>query len=342
MTGPDLRVSVVVPCRNEARHIEGLLDAIRRQTCRVTEVVLADSSSDGTPEVVSRYAQAHPELPVRVVPFDRASIPGAVNLGVRHAVGDIIVRLDGHSAPNDTYVERAAAHVAQSEAVGVVGGVWRVTAGARTVTARGIALAAGHPMGAGDAAYRVADADANVRDVDTVPFGCFRKSLWEAIGGYNEALLTNEDYEFNYRVRKTGRRVVLDPGMQSTYFARATFGALASQYARYGWWKIAMLRRYPESIRWRQFVPAAFAAAVIVLSLAAPWSWPAAVCWAALVAVYGAAIGASATDACRRSGDWAAWPYVCLAFATIHLCWGGAALASLLTGGPTLPRATPD
>jgi len=337
-----MRISIVVPCRNESRHISGLLDAVGAQTCPADEVVLVDSSSDDTRETVARYVEAHRELTVRIVPFDRASIPGAVNLGVREATGAVIVRLDGHSAPNPEYVARAVETLRRSDDVGVVGGVWRVRPGAETLAARGIALAVSHPMGAGDAVYRVADAHAAARDVDTVPFGCFQKSFWESVGGYNEDLLTNEDYEFNFRVRRSGRRVVLDPGMQSTYFARPTLGALATQYGRYGQWKMRMLRQYPESLRWRQAVPPAFVAAVILLVLTSPWLSGSAWLAAWLLTVYGVALAVAAGDACRRTGDWNAWFYVVAAFVAIHFCWGGAALLSLLTGGPTSPRARRD
>ncbi|HNO32155.1 MAG TPA: glycosyltransferase family 2 protein, partial [Anaerolineales bacterium] len=127
--------------------------------------------------------------------------------------------------------------------------------------------AAAHPLGVGDAMYRL---NARPGAVDTVPFGSFRRSLIEKIGGFDETLLSNEDYEFNTRVRESGGVVWLDPSIRSVYFSRSTFGKLAVQYWRYGFWKFRMLKRYPHTLRWRQALPPVFVLALfllIVLSL---------------------------------------------------------------------------
>jgi succinoglycan biosynthesis protein ExoA len=326
-------VSVVVPCRNEARHITSLLDAVRRQTRPAREIIIVDHSSDRTAEVVAAYAREHPALSIRVVPVQKASIPAAVNAGVVHAIGEIIVRLDGHSVPDPEYIARAVAALEEAADVGVTGGVWQVAPGAATLVAEAIARAGAHPAGAGDAAYRIAQATTARQDVDTVPFGCYRKSLWAELGGLNEELLTNEDYEFNYRVRASGRRVVLDPTIRSTYYARATLAALANQYFRYGWWKAAMLRRHPASLRWRQAVPAAFAGSLVALGVLGVFSHVARFALAGLVAFYVAVLALAAADACRRAGQWRLLPFLMAAFASIHLCWGFGAVVNLATGG---------
>ena len=152
----------------------------------------------------------------------------------------------------------------------VVGGVWQISPGAPGPVAAAIARAVAHPMGAGDAAYRLsARREHERRRVDTVPFGGFRRSHWREIGGYNEQLLVNEDYEFNYRTRQAGGSVVLDTAIRCEYFARPSLAALARQYFRYGWWKGRMLRQHPRSIRIRQAVPALFLPAWLLLAVAA-------------------------------------------------------------------------
>lgn len=333
MTANAIRVSVVVPSRNEAKHITSLLDAIGQQKYMVSEVLIVDSSSDGTADVVAAYSREHPTPPLRVVPVVKASIPAAVNAGVVRATGEVIVRLDGHSVPDSEYVALAVSALEESGEVGVVGGVWQVAPGANTLVAEAIARAGSHPAGAGDAAYRIAQATTARQDVDTVPFGCYRKTLWTELGGLNEELLTNEDYEFNYRVRASGRRVVLDPAIRSTYYARATFGALARQYFRYGWWKVAMLRQHPASLRWRQAVPAAFVAALVGLCVLGVFSQVARVALVALLASYGAVLVLAATHASGRAGKWRLLPFLVAAFAAIHLCWGFGAVVNLATGG---------
>jgi hypothetical protein len=146
-----------------------------------------------------------------------------------------------------------------------VGGVWEIRPGSRTWIAESIAVAASHRLGVGDALYRHARQAA---EVDTVPFGSFKRSLIERVGLFDERLLTNEDYEFNARVRKAGGRIWLDPSIRSIYFARSTLRELARQYWRYGYWKWRMLRRYPRTLRWRQALPPLFVLSLAVLTIA--------------------------------------------------------------------------
>ena len=108
--------------------------------------------------------------------------------------------------------------------------------------------------------------------MDTVPFGAFRKEWLERVGPLNEDLLTNEDYEYNVRLRKVGGVVWFDPSIRSIYFARADLRALARQYWRYGYWKVRMLQRYPETLRWRQALPPVFVLFTTILAaLAFPY-----------------------------------------------------------------------
>src|SRR5204862_7820707 len=141
-------------------------------------------------------------------------LPQALNRAIRQAKGSVIVRLDAHSAPPPDFLATAVSHL-HDTAVGVVGGPWQVMPGGRTAVAAAIARAVAHPFGAGNAAYRLR-VGGEPANVDTVPFGCFTRRTWQQVNGYNEALLGNEDYEFNYRVRKTGLAVLLDPSMRLT------------------------------------------------------------------------------------------------------------------------------
>ena len=151
--------------------------------------------------------------------------------------------------------------------------------------AKAIAMAVSHPFGIGDAKYRLRKGTAEQEAVDTVAFACFKKELWRDIGGFDEELLTNEDYEFNYRVRLNGKTVLLDRAEHCDYFARTTLKGLFLQYSRYGTWKARMIRRHPRSVKWRHVVAPAFVASLPILLaagfwlrpawwLAPGWSWP--------------------------------------------------------------------
>jgi succinoglycan biosynthesis protein ExoA len=262
-------VSIIVPCYNEETTIRHLLDAILVQTYprAQMELIISDGmSTDRTREVIAAFRQEHADLTVRVVENAARTIPSGLNQAIRESSGGIIVRLDAHSMPIPEYVERCV--VAHESGKGDnVGGVWEIRAGADTWIAKAISFAAAHPLGVGDAMYRL---NAKEGAVDTVPFGSFRRSLIDKIGAFDETLLANEDYEFNTRVRESGGTVWLDPSIRSVYFSRSTLGKLAVQYWRYGFWKFKMLKRYPHTLRWRQALPPLFVFllfAFIVLSL---------------------------------------------------------------------------
>src|SRR5919108_4319915 len=260
------KVSVIVPCYNEQSTILLMLKALRSQTFprAEMEVVIADGmSTDGTRAAITTFQENFPDLAVRVVDNVNRSIPSGLNRAIEAARGEIIIRFDGHSQPYPDYVANCL--IAHEAGRGDnVGGVWEIRPGADTWMARSIAVAAAHPLGVGDALYRHAK---HAAQVDTVPFGSFRRSLIEQVGFFDESLLTNEDYEFNARVRKSGGKIWLDPSIRSIYFARATLLELIRQYWRYGFWKWRMLRRYPDTLRWRQALPPLFILSLISLIL---------------------------------------------------------------------------
>jgi len=250
-------VSLITPCLNEEKNIRKLLDGILAQTYPMMdmEVVIADGLSDDNTRVeIAAFQREHPELTLRVVDNPSRIIPAGLNLTLKSAQGEFVVRMDAHSVPAPDYVARCVDALC-ADLGDNVGGVWEIRPGAEGWVAASIAAAAAHPLGVGDALYRHAT---QAQTVDTVPFGAFRRELIEKIGFFDETLLANEDYEFNARIRQSGGRIWLDPAIRSVYFARPTFGKLAKQYFNYGYWKWQMLRRYPNTLRWRQFLPPVF------------------------------------------------------------------------------------
>lgn len=260
------KVSIIIPCYNEQSTIRLLLEALREQTFprAEMEVIISDGfSTDGTRGVIASFQEEFPDLDVNVVDNTRRSIPSAVNRAIESSRGEIIVRLDAHSKPYPDYIANCVSALEANRGDNV-GGVWETRSGAKTWIAESIAVAASHPLGVGDALYRHAKQAA---EVDTVPFGSFKRALIEKVGLFDETLLTNEDYEFNARVRKAGGRIWLDPSIRSIYFARSTLLELARQYWRYGYWKWRMLRRYPNTLRWRQALPPLFVLSLLGLAL---------------------------------------------------------------------------
>ncbi len=322
-------VSVVVPCFNEEGTIQKLLAAVLAQEHPVAdmEVLIVDGfSTDATRTRIAEFQQANPALSVRVIDNSTHKIPAALNLGINAAKGNYIVRLDAHCVPYPSYISNSLQALKAGRGWNV-GGVWEIQPGDNTWMARSIAVAAAHPIGVGDALYRFTSQAAAV---DTVPFGAFEKALVAKIGGYDESLLANEDYEFNTRIRQAGGVVWLDPSIRSVYFARPTLGALARQYFRYGYWKQVMLRHYPSSLRLRQAIPPVFVASLLLLPVAS-LIWPA--FWSLLgveVLSYAALLFGAALLKALETKQIQLLLGMPLAIATMHLSWGLGFLASLV------------
>ena len=217
----------MIPCRNEARSIGALLDALAIQTVQPAEIlVVDDQSTDSSVAVVGEWQQHHPRAVVRVIAGSGRGPGPAMNTGIAATTAHVVVRLDGHCLPNRDYIEHSLRALADP-GVGVAGGIWRVRPGAQTPVARAIAQVVSHPLGSGGARYRHPDGlGPNAVSVETVPFGAFHRSLWKQLGGFDESLSANQDFDFNYRARVAGFDVVLDPRIQATYVARPTLRAL--------------------------------------------------------------------------------------------------------------------
>jgi succinoglycan biosynthesis protein ExoA len=324
------KVSIIVPCYNEQSTIRLLLEALGEQTYprAEMEVIVADGlSTDGTRHAIAAFQRDVPDLRVRVVENSKRSIPSALNRAIEASRGEIIVRMDGHSKPYPDYVANCiTAH--QAGRGDNVGGVWEIHPGAETWIAKSIAVAAAHPLGVGDALYRHAKQAA---EVDTVPFGSFRRALIERVGFFDESLLTNEDYEFNARVRKSGGKIWLDPSIRSVYFARSTLLELVRQYWRYGFWKWRMLRRYPNTLRWRQALPPLFVLSLVALLLLSVFIPFASILLVAELLLYFSIMILAGFHAALRRQSAYLTVGLPLAIFTMHLAWGSGFLWSMLT-----------
>jgi hypothetical protein len=206
-----------------------------------------------------------------------------------------------------------------------IGGQWQIKPGTSGWIAESIALAAAHPLGVGGAQYRIGG---EPQIVDTVPFGAFYRNLVTRIGYYDEELLSNEDYEYNARIRQAGGVVWFDPKIRSNYLARSTLGDLSRQYWRYGYWKLQMLRKYPQTIRWRQAMPPLFVLSIFALGFFSIWfSWT---LWFLVIEtiIYFSALLFVAMQALKRSRRILFLIGVPLAIMTMHFSWGMAFLWS--------------
>lgn len=256
--------------RNEAAFIEQNLEALRAQDYPLDrlEIVIADGrSEDATRDIVRAVAErwqrdgAARHCPVRLVDNPDRVMPAGVNAAIRAATGDCTLLLGGHARLPSTYIRECVEVLVESGVDGVSGVVESVSRG---VVGEAIADAMSSPFGIGNSDFRIAKSGGPPVPAETLPFPLFRRSVYERIGLYNPHMVRHQDYEFNYRLRQAGGRMLLLPGLRATYHVRSSLRVLWRQYWQYGIYKGRFLRRFPRSLRLRHLIPPLFSLAVAV------------------------------------------------------------------------------
>lgn len=249
-------VSVIIPTRNEEAHIGQTLDSVLNNDYpreRLEVIVVDGMSEDRTREIVERYSLKHKfirflENPLRIT-------PAALNVAIKHAAGEIIMRMDAHCSYFPDYISKCVTHLRQGNADNV-GGICITISGTESLMAKTIALVLSSRFGVGNSHFRVG-VD-TPKYVDTVPFGCYEKRVFEDVGLFDEGLVRNQDIEFNSRLRKSGGKVLLVPEIKSCYYARSTLQKLCSQNWGNGVWNIRLTKKMPGSLSARHFIPMFF------------------------------------------------------------------------------------
>jgi succinoglycan biosynthesis protein ExoA len=289
-------VSVIVPARNERMTIDACLDSILAQEGPDLEVVVVDNdSTDGTSELLD--ARAASDERVRVVHNPTPSIPASLNMAVAEARGEWLVRVDAHSTIPPGYVAHAVARLAENRWAGVGG---RKIAVGRSPVGRAVAAVLNSPLAVGGSTYHYGIEETVV---DHVPFGAYRTATVRELGGWDESIPNNEDFEFDQRLRERGE-LLFDPRLEIAWHSRETIGELLAQYRRYGRGKPAVALRHPGSVKVRHLAPPALVvwlSATAAIALRRPKLAGAAVApYAVAVAVATAVISRSAGPEARR------------------------------------------
>jgi len=324
-------ISVIIPCRNEEATISKLLDSLFNQTIPPDEyeIILADGlSDDSTLEKIADFNLYHPEMNISIVTNSKQNIPSGLNTAINNSSGKYIIRLDAHSIPNNDYLERCVALLKKGVAENV-GGLWIIHPSSDTLTAKAIAIAASHLLGIGGANYRIASSSSGY--VDTVPFGAFLRSTLDKVGLFDETLLSNEDYELNARIIKSGGRIFLDSSIKCGYFSRENFTKLAKQYWRYGFWKFKMLLRYPDTIRLRQALPPVFLLSLLVLFITSVINYRFFILFIGEIIIYIATLIFGTHNSIRSTEKpLITWGLTVFSILTMHFSWGSGFLYSAI------------
>ena len=314
-----IRVSIIIPCRNEQRYIEHCLDSILASDYpqEQMEILIAHGPSvDGTREVLQRYCATHPCVVVLENP--QGTTPAALNVAIRAARGDIIIRMDAHVLYPPNYIRRLVCGLEESGADNV-GGVLQTIPADDTPVARAIALAMSHRFGVGNSHFRIGTSQP--KEVDTVPFGCFRREIFSRIGLFDEELIRNQDEEFNFRLITRGGRVLLLPNVSCRYFTRRSLAQLFRMYYQYGYFKPLVARKVGRVMTGRQLIPAGLVVALTSSAILSLWFSGAGAVFFLLLCLYGSAVILCALLALPSHG-WRCAAALVAVFPALHFSYG--------------------
>ena len=321
----DPRVSIIVPCRNEIRYIQAFLDSVAafdRPDGLMPEVLIADGeSTDGTRALLDEFAARHYWL--RVISNPRQIVSTGLNLAIKAALGDVMVRLDVHATYAPDYVVQCLRVLVQTGADNV-GGAARTQP--KGYMQEAVAAAYHSRFSTGGALFHQPDYEG---PVDTVTFGCWHKSLFDEVGLFDEDLVRNQDDEHNMRITLAGGTIYQSTAIRCWYETRSSLRALFTQYRQYGYWKVAVIRKHKRAASWRHLVPATFVGSLGLLGFTALFSTWARMAFYAASAAYLAAILVASLLICvpRKARLLPVMPFV---LATFHFSYGLGFLGGLL------------
>lgn len=314
-------VSVICPIYNEEKYITKCIESVLEQDYPTEdlEILFVDGlSTDKTRKIVSDYATRYNQIrlldnPDRIVPY-------AMNIGIKAAKGDIIIRLDGHVEYPTNYISKCVHYLMTLPNAENVGGVCQTLPCNERNISQAIAIALSTGFGMGNSSFRIGSTE--IRKVDTVPFGCFRKSLFERVGYYDYELVRNQDDELNGRIIKNGGTIYLIPEIKTKYFSRDKICKIRRMFYQYGLYKPLVNKKLGSPATARQFVPLLFLLGIVLGGILSAFSIYIMYIYFAVLALYlaiGLFIGCKYAVKYRRPMLTLLMPYV---FANVHLSYG--------------------
>ena len=256
-------LSVIVPIYQEEKYISKCIDSMLSQDYPKDdlEIILVDGmSKDRTREIVATYTAKYPFI--RMIDNPERIAPCAMNRGIKEAKGDVIMRLDAHVYYPKNYFSLLVEKLNELPGAENVGALCNTLPVNDSITAQSIAAVLSSSFGMGNSHFRVG-ADKEM-EVDTVPFGCFHKSIFDKVGLYDEELVRNQDDELNARIIKAGGKIYLIPQLVCEYYARDTAKKVYKMFYQYGVFKPLVNKKLGSPATVRQFFPLFFVLGLLV------------------------------------------------------------------------------
>ena len=249
-------VTVICPVYNEEKFIEKCFNSILKQDYPHDNIELFfvdGRSTDNTREIINRLSNEYGFVKLLDNPFK--VVPHALNIGIKQSKGEVIIRIDGHCEYPQNYISTLVRFLYELEADNV-GALVNTLSVDHKAKSKAIACAISHWFGVGNSYFRIGIN--NVREVDTVPFGCFKREVFDKIGLFDEDLIRNQDDEFNARIINNGGKIFIIPELVIDYHARDTIGKVFKMYFQYGLFKPLVNKKLGKPATIRQFVPVLF------------------------------------------------------------------------------------
>ena len=256
-------LSVIVPIYQEEKYISKCIDSMLSQDYPKDdlEIILVDGmSKDRTREIVATYTAKYPFI--RMIDNPKRIAPCAMNRGIKEAKGDVIMRLDAHVYYPKNYFSLLVEKLNELPGAENVGALCNTLPVNDSITAQSIAAVLSSSFGMGNSHFRVG-ADKEM-EVDTVPFGCFHRSIFDKVGLYDEELVRNQDDELNARIIKAGGKIYLIPQLVCEYYARDTAKKVYKMFYQYGVFKPLVNKKLGSPATVRQFFPLCFVLGLLV------------------------------------------------------------------------------
>lgn len=313
------RASVLIPCRNGANWIGMCLECIDKNDYpkdRLEVLVIDGMSEDNTRAIVEEFIRLRPYI--RLIENPKKITPAALNLGIAMSSGQVVLRMDVHVEYPPNYISSLVRWLLVSKADNV-GGVCLTSPSKNTVMAHAIAIGMSHPVGVGNSYFRI-----GVNRpcwVDTVPFGCFRRELFDKIGLFDEDLVRDQDDEFNSRIILSGGRILLVPDVVCQYYARDSLGKLWRMLYQYGYYKPLAARKLKRVFTFRQLMPPLLVFALVSAVVLCPWAWLAGILLCLIGSAYATFLGMGVMQVAFYHGPLVAVA-VLPAFLTLHFGYG--------------------
>jgi glycosyltransferase involved in cell wall biosynthesis len=321
-------ITVICPVYNEEKYIEACIASIVRQDYPKEQIELFfvdGGSNDRTKEIITREQITYSFI--QLLDNPKKTPPCAMNIGIAQAKGDYIIRLDGHSAYPDNYFSQLIKYAIALQADNV-GGVCSTDVKRHNARSEAIKEVLSNRIGVGNSEFRL-DKLSGVKEVDTVPFGCFKRDVFEQFGLYDERLTRNQDIELNKRIKAGGGKIYIVPEIKCTYYARETFSTLTRNNFANGQWNMLTVfyTRTFQSLSLRHFIPLLFVLSLTVPAFAGLLWWPLTTISLSSLLLYFSTITLVSIQASRRKKNnifCLIWAFFCL-----HISYGAGSLYGL-------------